>query len=124
MRGHDEQPHHLFCYLCVSNSHDRLRPRLAARLIGPVEEREAVARERVAAPVCLEFPILSLHPGLRPRCVAPDVWPYYNEVRSHASLKGRTPSIFVGGHMVARAELNNVHWVSHCRDLVQLPVAA
>jgi hypothetical protein len=25
---------------------------------------------------------------------------------------------------VARAELNNVRWVSHCRDLVQLPVAA
>ena len=25
-------------------------------------------------PVRLEFPILSLHPGLRPRCVAPDVW--------------------------------------------------
>ena len=49
---------------------------------------------------------------------------YYNEVRSHASLKGHTPSTFVGGHMVARAELNNVRWVSHCRDLVQLPVAA
>ena len=26
-------------------------------------------------PVRLEFPILSLHPGLRPRCVVPDVWP-------------------------------------------------
>ena len=25
-------------------------------------------------PVRLEFPILSLHPGLRHRCVAPDVW--------------------------------------------------
>ena len=25
--------------------------------------------------VRLEFPILSLHPGLRQRCVAPDVWP-------------------------------------------------
>ena len=47
-----------------------------------------------------------------------------NEVRSHASLKGHTPSTFVGGHMVAHAELNNVRWVSHCRDLVQLPVAA
>ena len=46
-----------------------------------------------------------------------------NEVRSHASLKGHTPSTFVGGHMVARAELNNVRWVSHCQDLVQLPVA-
>ena len=46
-----------------------------------------------------------------------------NEVRSHASLKGHTPSTFAGGQMVARAELNNVRWVSHCRDLVQLPVA-
>ena len=46
-----------------------------------------------------------------------------NEVRSRASLKGHTPSTFGGGHMVARAELNNVRWVSHCRDLVQLPVA-
>ena len=27
-------------------------------------------------------------------------------------------------HMVARAELNNLRWVSHCRHLVQLPVAA
>ena len=26
-------------------------------------------------PVRLEFPILSLNPGLRQRCVAPDVWP-------------------------------------------------
>ena len=26
-------------------------------------------------PVRLEFPMLSLHPGLRPRGVAPDVWP-------------------------------------------------
>ena len=31
-----------------------------------------------------------------------------NEVRSHASLKGHTPLTFAGGHMVARAELNNV----------------
>ena len=29
----------------------------------------------------------------------------YNEVRSHASLKGHTPSTFAGGHMVASAEL-------------------
>ena len=26
-------------------------------------------------PVRLEFPILSLNPGLRQRCMAPDVWP-------------------------------------------------
>ena len=30
---------------------------------------------RTAPPVRLEFPILSLNPRLRPRCVAPDVWP-------------------------------------------------
>ena len=53
-----------------------------------------------------------------------DFQAYYNEVRSHASLKGHTPSTFAGCHMVASAELNNVRWVSHCRDLVQLPVAA
>ena len=35
-----------------------------------------LSSEAIAAwiPVRLEFPILSLHPGLRPRCVAPDVW--------------------------------------------------
>lgn len=48
---------------------------------------------------------------------------YYNAARSHASLEGHTPLTFAGEHTVARAELNNVRWVSHCRDLVQLPVA-
>ena len=47
-----------------------------------------------------------------------------NAARSHASLEGHTPLTFASGHIVARAELNNVRWVSHCRDLVQLPVAA
>jgi hypothetical protein len=47
----------------------------------------------------------------------------YNAARSHAPLEGHTPLTFAGGHTVARAELNNVRWVSHCRDLVQLPVA-
>ena len=72
----------------------------------------------------LEFPILSLNPGLRHRCVAPGVWPTTNEVRSHASLKGHTALTFADGHMVARAELKNVRSVSHCRALVQLPVVA
>ena len=54
--------------------------------------------------------------------MAPGVWPTTTEVRSHASLKGHTPLTFADGHMVARAELNNVSQVSHCRDLVQLPV--
>jgi hypothetical protein len=29
-----------------------------------------------------------------------------------------------GGHTKTAAELSHVRWVSHCRDLVQLPVAA
>ena len=53
-----------------------------------------------------------------------DFQTYYNAARSHASLEGHTPLTFAGGHTVARAELNNVRWVSHCRDLAQLPVAA
>jgi putative transposase len=53
-----------------------------------------------------------------------DFQAYDNAARSHASLEGHTPLTFAGGHTVARAELNNVRWVSHCRDLVQLPVAA
>jgi len=53
-----------------------------------------------------------------------DFQAYYNAARSHASLEGHTPLTFAGGHTIARAELNNVRWVSHCRDLVQLPVAA
>jgi putative transposase len=53
-----------------------------------------------------------------------DFQTYYNAARSHASLEGHTPSIFASGHSRARAELNHVRWVSHCRDLVQLPVAA
>ena len=49
---------------------------------------------------------------------------YYNAARSHSSLNDRTPLTFVGGHTVAFADLSHVRWVSHCRDLVQLPVAA
>ena len=56
--------------------------------------------------------------------MAPGVWPTTNEVRSRGSLKGHTPLTFAGGHMVARAELNNVRSVCYCRALVQLPVAA
>jgi hypothetical protein len=49
---------------------------------------------------------------------------YYNSARSHASLEGHTPMAFGRGQTVAPAELSHVRWVSHCRDLVQLPVAA
>jgi hypothetical protein len=53
-----------------------------------------------------------------------DFQTYYNAARSHASLEGHTPLFVAGEHTVARSKLNNVRWVSHCRDLVQLPVAA
>ena len=53
-----------------------------------------------------------------------DFQAYYNAARSHASLQGHTPSTFAGGPTVAARDLNNVRWVSHCQDLVQLPVAA
>jgi transposase InsO family protein len=49
---------------------------------------------------------------------------YYNEVRCHASLDGRTPFTFVDELEAAAADLNHVRWVSHCRGLVQLPAAA
>ena len=49
---------------------------------------------------------------------------YYNAARCHASLEGYTPMTFASGHALPPADLHNVRWVSHCRDLVQLPVAA
>jgi transposase InsO family protein len=53
-----------------------------------------------------------------------DFQAYYNATRSHGSLSGDTPLTFAGEHAVVPADLNHVRWVSHCRDLVQLPVAA
>jgi putative transposase len=49
---------------------------------------------------------------------------YYNAARWHASLEGHTPLAFGSGQTMAPADLNHVRWFSHCRDLVQLPVAA
>ncbi|MGH9424399.1 MAG: integrase core domain-containing protein, partial [Thermoanaerobaculia bacterium] len=53
-----------------------------------------------------------------------DFQAYYNAARCHASLEGHTPLSFAGGDTVAAADLSSVRWVSHCRGLVQLPVAA
>ena len=53
-----------------------------------------------------------------------DFQAYYNAARSHAALDGHTPLTFAGERLVAPADLNHVRWVSHCRELVQLPVAA
>jgi transposase InsO family protein len=49
---------------------------------------------------------------------------YYNASRGHESLEGRTPLAFASGARTVPADLKSVRWVSHCRDLVQLPVAA
>ena len=49
---------------------------------------------------------------------------YYNVARSHASLNGRTPLTFTDQRSVLPADLSRVRWVSYCRDLVELPVAA
>ena len=49
---------------------------------------------------------------------------YYNAARSHASLDGYAPLTFADRRPVAHADLSHVRWVSHCRGLVQLPVAA
>ena len=71
----------------------------------PIED---FAAEDHLTPVRLEFPILSLNPGLEATLRGAWRLASSNEVRSHASLKGHTPLTFAGGHMVARAELNNV----------------
>jgi hypothetical protein len=49
---------------------------------------------------------------------------YYNAARNHASLDGYTPLTYARRNTVSPADLNRMCWVSHCRGLVQLPVAA
>src|SRR5262249_28742891 len=49
---------------------------------------------------------------------------YYNVARCHAPLASRTPLTFADEDPVAGGDLNQVRWASHCRGLVQLPVAA
>ena len=53
-----------------------------------------------------------------------DFQAYYNAERVHASLAGNTPLGVTVGETVKRAELDDVRWASHCRGLVQLPMAA
>ena len=48
----------------------------------------------------------------------------HNAARIHASLAGNTPLGVAVANTVARADLNDVRWASHCRGLVQLPMAA
>jgi putative transposase len=49
---------------------------------------------------------------------------YYNEARVHASLDDHTPLTFANNPRIAYADLSRMRWVSYCRDLVHLPVAA
>ena len=53
-----------------------------------------------------------------------DVQAYYNAARLHASLAANTPLGVAVRRTVARADLTDVRWASHCRGLVQLPLAA
>ena len=49
---------------------------------------------------------------------------YYNHNRFHASLGGDTPTQVSGELKISQASLENYRWESHCRGLVQLPMAA
>jgi transposase InsO family protein len=49
---------------------------------------------------------------------------YYNQKRVHASLDGDTPDEVAGGPKTQCAKINDFEWQSHCRGLVQLPIAA
>ena len=49
---------------------------------------------------------------------------YYNHNRFHASLEGDTPAQVSGESQIRQANLECYRWESHCRGLVELPVAA
>jgi hypothetical protein len=49
---------------------------------------------------------------------------YYNAARGHASFEDYTRVTFASGQTAVLADLNHMRGVSHCRDLVQLPVAS
>jgi transposase InsO family protein len=49
---------------------------------------------------------------------------YYNHKRVHASLGGDTPAEFAGESKTPRAKIDEFRWETHCRGLVQLPIAA
>ncbi|MDA9982551.1 integrase core domain-containing protein [Gammaproteobacteria bacterium] len=49
---------------------------------------------------------------------------YYNHSRVHASLKGDTPAQVSGESKTRKANLDRYRWQTHCRELVQLPMAA
>ena len=49
---------------------------------------------------------------------------YYNEHRSHQSLKGNTPLPAIDNAQARHAKLDNYSWQSHCNGLFQTPIAA
>ena len=49
---------------------------------------------------------------------------YYNHNHFHASLEGNTPAQVSGEPNIRQANLESYRWQTHCRGLVQLPMAA
>ncbi len=49
---------------------------------------------------------------------------YYNHSRNHSSLEGDTPAQVSGESKTQQANLEHYGWQTHCRGLVQLPIAA
>jgi transposase InsO family protein len=49
---------------------------------------------------------------------------YYNAERVHASLGGSTPAKSGDAFCQKQAELSDFEWKTHCRGLVELPLAA
>ena len=49
---------------------------------------------------------------------------YYNQDRVHASLRGDAPAKVAGEVTTMRTNIDNFRWRSHCRGLVELPLAA
>jgi len=49
---------------------------------------------------------------------------YYNHSRVHASLEGDTPAQVSGESKIRQADQGCYRWQTHCRGLVQLPIAA
>ena len=57
-------------------------------------------------------------------CALASVHPYTTAVMVRGLSNAEHKRTFASGRTLARAELDKVRWVSHCRGLVQLPVAA
>jgi transposase InsO family protein len=49
---------------------------------------------------------------------------YCNHERVHASLGGDAPAKVAGESVTPRVKTDDIQWQSHCRGLVQLPLAA